>query len=110
MGSGNYFSEFRFETNSKAIKNRFLAETVFWMRMSGLEPMTPCMSSRYSNQLSYTLTTEFIISYLFGFVNPHFRFFSFFFSDLCPHDKPEFAGMIERHSEGSALRLPPKGY
>ncbi len=40
------------------------------MRMSGLEPMTPCMSSRYSNQLSYTLTTKTIISYYFLFVNP----------------------------------------
>ena len=40
--------------------------------MSGLEPMTPCMSSRYSNQLSYTLTTKSIISYVFGFVNPYF--------------------------------------
>lgn len=43
--------------------------------MSGLEPMTPCMSSRYSNQLSYTLTTESIISHVFGFVNPYFRIF-----------------------------------
>ncbi len=25
------------------------------VRMNGLEPSTPCMSSRYSNQLSYTL-------------------------------------------------------
>ena len=24
------------------------------VKMSGLEPPTPCMSSRYSNQLSYT--------------------------------------------------------
>ncbi len=45
------------------------------MRMSGLEPMTPCMSSRYSNQLSYTLTTEFIISHLRRFVKPYFVFF-----------------------------------
>ena len=43
--------------------------------MSGLEPMTPCMSSRYSNQLSYTLTTETIIAYLFRFVNPLFQIF-----------------------------------
>ena len=42
----------------------------FLVRMSGLEPMTPCMSSRYSNQLSYTLTTKTIISYNFLFVNP----------------------------------------
>lgn len=43
------------------------------MRMSGLEPMTPCMSSRYSNQLSYTLTTEFIIAHFIPFVNPYFE-------------------------------------
>lgn len=46
------------------------------MRMSGLEPMTPCMSSRYSNQLSYTLTTDTIIAQFFGFVNP--------FLKICP--------------------------
>ncbi len=54
-------------------KNRLHSETVFWMRMSGLEPMTPCMSSRYSNQLSYTLTTETIIAHSSGFVNPYFK-------------------------------------
>ena len=43
------------------------------MRMSGLEPMTPCMSSRYSNQLSYTLTTESIIAHFLPFVNPYFE-------------------------------------
>ena len=43
------------------------------MRMSGLEPMTPCMSSRYSNQLSYTLTTETIIPHDLRFVNPYFE-------------------------------------
>ena len=60
------------------LKNRSLSETVFWMRMSGLEPMTPCMSSRYSNQLSYTLTTKSIISQVFGFVNPYLRIFYIF--------------------------------
>ena len=54
------------------------------MRMSGLEPMTPCMSSRYSNQLSYTLTTEFIIAHFSLFVNPYFekseKFFPCYFS------------------------------
>ena len=50
-------------------------EVDFWMRMSGLEPMTPCMSSRYSNQLSYTLTTESIIAQIVRFVNPYFHFF-----------------------------------
>lgn len=30
--------------------------TVFFVvRIAGLEPATPCMSSKYSNQLSYTL-------------------------------------------------------
>ena len=43
--------------------------------MSGLEPMTPCMSSRYSNQLSYTLTTKTIISYFIRFVKPYFPIF-----------------------------------
>ena len=41
--------------------------------MSGLEPMTPCMSSRYSNQLSYTLTTVYIIAHFFWFVNPFLK-------------------------------------
>ncbi len=33
--------------------------------MGGLEPSTPCMSSKYSNQLSYTLKVYLSISYLF---------------------------------------------
>lgn len=49
------------------------------MRMSGLEPMTPCMSSRYSNQLSYTLTTDIIIAYFTLFVNPFFQKIQNFF-------------------------------
>ena len=35
--------------------------------------MTPCMSSRYSNQLSYTLTTDIIIAQTARFVNPFFK-------------------------------------
>ena len=54
------------------------------MRMSGLEPMTPCMSSRYSNQLSYTLTTEPIITQDSGFVNPFLRFFLIFMQKAAP--------------------------
>ncbi len=69
------YLHFRFAQFIKKIKKPSPFGNGFWMRMSGLEPMTPCMSSRYSNQLSYTLTTESIISYVFGFVNPYFGFF-----------------------------------
>ena len=57
-------------------KAPFSSNEASLVRMSGLEPMTPCMSSRYSNQLSYTLTTIFIIAHLFRFVNPFSGFFS----------------------------------
>ena len=60
-------------------KKHLLPQMLFWMRMSGLEPMTPCMSSRYSNQLSYTLTTDIIIAQNLRFVNPFLQFFSDFF-------------------------------
>ncbi len=35
------------------IKNTRSAERVFLVETGGLEPLTPCMSSKYSNQLSY---------------------------------------------------------
>ena len=38
-----------------------MQKSFFVVKMSGLEPPTPCMSSRYSNQLSYT----FIFTALF---------------------------------------------
>jgi hypothetical protein len=41
------------------------------VRTSGLEPPTPCMSSKYSNQLSYALmsrATTIIIAYRSSFV------------------------------------------
>ena len=49
----------------------FLVETV------ELESTTPCMSSKYSNQLSYASITErsTIIAQPTGFVNPVFIFF-----------------------------------
>ena len=44
------------------------------VRTSGLEPPTPCMSSRYSNQLSYALTTINIIAWSGGFVKRKMEF------------------------------------
>ena len=37
--------------------------------------MTPCMSSKYSNQLSYASATVDIIPHAIWFVNPFFEFF-----------------------------------
>ncbi len=42
----------------------------------GIEPMTSCMSSMRSNQLSYASVTDDIIAHQFGFVN---RFLKSFF-------------------------------
>ena len=36
---------------------------LFLVRMSGLEPPTPCMSSKYSDQLSYTLKCLVMLSH-----------------------------------------------
>ena len=43
-------------------KSRPQKRTGFLVRMSGLEPPTPCMSSKYSDQLSYTLKCLSMIS------------------------------------------------
>ena len=43
-------------------------EWYFLVRMSGLEPPTPCMSSKYSDQLSYTLVCSAMLSYIMSFV------------------------------------------
>lgn len=65
---------------NKAKKHGIHPYAVFALvRMSGLEPPTPCMSSRYSNQLSYTLKCSYyyIISHtkkssiIFSFVFVH---------------------------------------
>ncbi len=45
----------------------YLVETV------GIEPMTSCMSSMRSNQLSYASATDDIISYIFEKVNSFFE-------------------------------------
>lgn len=49
--------------------------------MSGIEPPTPCMSSKYSNQLSYTFKHIFLfyhnvnkITILFYFINKYYKF------------------------------------
>lgn len=79
--------------------------------MSGLEPMTPCMSSRYSNQLSYTLTTESIIAQIFRFVNPYFLFFSkiFFAAEKYEAALPAREAMLLCHSHKKEAReLRPK--
>ena len=53
--------------------------------INGLEPSTPCMSSRYSNQLSYTHIGElfrdsfYIIAHPPLFVNPFWGDFSISF-------------------------------
>ena len=41
-------------------------EVVFSMETTGIEPVTPCMSSKYSNQLSYASVTVGIIAHCFG--------------------------------------------
>ena len=41
-----------FEKNKKARRR-----VLFVMETTGIEPVTPCMSSKYSNQLSYASVT-----------------------------------------------------
>ena len=41
-----------------AKKSRSEEQDFTLVRMNGFEPSTPCMSSKYSNQLSYTLKAE----------------------------------------------------
>ena len=36
----------------------------FMVETTGLEPVTPCMSSKYSDQLSYASKTLYIIAHL----------------------------------------------
>ena len=45
------------------------AECFFLVKTSGFEPPTPCMSSRYSNQLSYAfiITTNGNMAEMVGF-------------------------------------------
>ena len=49
------------------------------VKMSGLEPPTPCMSSRYSNQLSYT----FMFQKRYSFVNREIEYNTYIF--LCQY-------------------------
>ena len=42
------------------------------VRMNGLEPSTPCMSSKYSNQLSYTLGSNKMSITQFYYFGKHF--------------------------------------
>ena len=58
---------------SRSEERDFLVETV------GLEPMTPCMSSKCSNQLSYASATVNSITHIFRFVNPKCEKFLYFF-------------------------------
>ncbi len=55
--------------------------------INGLEPSTPCMSSRYSNQLSYTHNLEadfrdsfYIIQHDFPFVNTFLKKSAFLYA------------------------------
>ena len=51
------------------------------VKMSGLEPPTPCMSSRYSNQLSYTFMFQIAASFanrMIEYIIDHF-FCQYFF-------------------------------
>ena len=52
------------------------------METTGIEPVTPCMSSKYSNQLSYASVsaTADSIAYRFSFFK---RFFKSFFKKCC---------------------------
>ena len=59
--------EYLIMNNTKKIRS--LTRTDFLVRMSGLEPPTPCMSSKYSDQLSYTLKCVDIITQYNLFVN-----------------------------------------
>lgn len=48
----------------------------------GLEPMTFCMSSKRSNQLSYTSVYLIIIPYIIKLCNYFFWLYAIFFSNL----------------------------
>ena len=59
-----------------------------FMETTGIEPVTPCMSSKYSNQLSYAsicFTTQIIISQTKGKCNPFFKKTSKNFSSTFVH-------------------------
>ena len=51
------------------------------METVGIEPTTPCMSSMYSNHLSYASATLYIITQATEFVNSFSEFFIIILSD-----------------------------
>ena len=60
-------------------KNTADESTVFGMvETVGIEPMTSCMSSMRSNQLSYASATDGIIAYAEGFVKGFLKSFLIF--------------------------------
>ncbi len=59
---GSWSSTTKLHPRSKRGMQRDVVHTSL-VRMNGLEPSTPCMSSRYSNQLSYTLKWTRIMNY-----------------------------------------------
>ena len=59
-----------------AKKSRSEEQDFTLVRMNGFEPSTPCMSSKYSNQLSYASMTRGIITHLLRFDKGVFKLFT----------------------------------
>ena len=55
--------------SSKQKRDNLSASPSVLVETTGLEPVTPCMSSKYSNQLSYASVTGYIIHAKCEFVN-----------------------------------------
>ena len=54
---------------TKSKKDLLMQVLLLLVETVGIEPMTSCMSSMRSNQLSYASATDDIIAHLFSFVN-----------------------------------------
>ena len=72
------FGQSRLDSEAVFKTKKALCECFFVLvETTGIEPVTPCMSSKYSNQLSYAsiFATDDIISHSNGKCNPFLKIF-----------------------------------